>query len=158
MAALADWLASRTGSIGLYAAMPREPNLASLHVMGLPTTFCYPRTAPGGVMDFHRIDDPDTMVAGPFGIREPNPACHPMVAPSELAALVCPGLAFTTTGARLGRGGGFYDRYLARIATGIPLLGVAFPCQFVPEVPVDAHDVHMTHLVTESGVIAVEPA
>ena len=58
------------------------------------------------------------------------------------ALMLVPGVAFTVRGKRLGRGGGFYDRYLTENGDFI-LAGTAFPCQIVVDLPVEPHDVRM---------------
>jgi 5-formyltetrahydrofolate cyclo-ligase len=68
--------------------------------------------------------------------------------------LLVPLLAFDRTGARLGYGGGYYDRTLA----ALPLagrLGLAYAAQEVAEVPVGPHDVRLPAIATELGVIRV---
>jgi 5-formyltetrahydrofolate cyclo-ligase len=95
---------------------------------------------------------------GPFGIREPAPSGEPFGSGGEdFPALVfVPGLAFDAGGRRLGRGGGFYDRFLAGLeAAGRPYLamGLCTGCQLVPEVPVDDWDKRMDYLCTGEDLI-----
>ena len=66
--------------------------------------------------------------------------------------ILVPGRAFTEEGGRLGRGKGFYDKYLAKLlslisADNVFLLGVAFSCQIVKELPLDNHDILMNKVV-----------
>uniref|UniRef100_A0A7S3QMQ1 5-formyltetrahydrofolate cyclo-ligase n=1 Tax=Dunaliella tertiolecta TaxID=3047 RepID=A0A7S3QMQ1_DUNTE len=80
---------------------------------------------------------------------------------APLDVLLLPGLGFDTSGNRLGRGGGYYDKALERLMQRAqdlgrepPLLvGLAYSCQVVPEVPVDKHDKKVDVLVTAAGVI-----
>jgi len=85
------------------------------------------------------------------GIREPDSSGKPI--PTNLVDLVVvPGLGFTENGYRIGRGMGFYDRFLAQgDFVGISC-GLAFQDQIVPEVPVLDHDVPLSMLVTDRGV------
>ena len=62
-----------------------------------------------------------------------------------------PGLAFTRTGARLGYGGGWYDRLLAGADSSAVLLGVAYPFQMVEELPSEPHDIRLTAVVVAEG-------
>ena len=64
---------------------------------------------------------------------------------------VVPGLAFTRKGARLGYGGGWYDRFLAAADPSAVLLGVAYPFQMVEELPSEPHDIRLTDVVVAEG-------
>jgi len=65
---------------------------------------------------------------------------------------VCPGLAFTEQGDRLGTGRGFYDRYLATRRPRLAV-GLAYEAQIVPELPAEMHDRRMDLVVTEERII-----
>lgn len=67
---------------------------------------------------------------------------------SEIDLVLVPGVAFDKSGHRMGRGRGYYDRFLSRpeLATAYKL-GVCYPCQMVGAVPVDAHDVPMDNVL-----------
>lgn len=69
--------------------------------------------------------------------------------PAEaLDMAVVPLVAFDRTGARLGYGGGCYDRYLPTVAPGRPIVGIAFDEQRVDHVPTDAHDLPLPNIVS----------
>jgi 5-formyltetrahydrofolate cyclo-ligase len=80
------------------------------------------------------------------------------LAPSELAPLVEPDivlmplLGFDKRGTRLGYGGGYYDRTLAVMRKAPRLIGLAFDCQEIDEIPREFHDVPLDAVVTEAGV------
>jgi len=88
---------------------------------------------------------------GPHGLREPDPSLCPLVAPAEITLVLVPGLGFARGGARLGRGGGYYDRWLATLPPDTPTIGVAFAVQIVPGLPCEPHDRRVDHLVTDTG-------
>ena len=67
----------------------------------------------------------------------------PIVPAAELDMVVVPLVAFDRTGARLGYGGGCYDRYLPTVAPERPIVGIAFDEQRVDHVPTDAHDLSL---------------
>ncbi|WP_102107828.1 5-formyltetrahydrofolate cyclo-ligase [Oceaniglobus roseus] len=97
---------------------------------------------------------PDTpLVPGPFGAMVPE-------APEWMVPgiLIVPLLAFTATGARLGYGGGFYDRTLEVLRAGRPTLaiGFAFAAQEAERLPFDPNDQPLDHVVTERGVLTPE--
>jgi 5-formyltetrahydrofolate cyclo-ligase len=64
-----------------------------------------------------------------------------------------PGLAFTRKGLRLGRGGGYYDRYLAALPPTTLKIGVCFALQLVDAMPTEPHDQRMNAVVTEEGLV-----
>lgn len=104
----------------------------------------FPRTAPGGLV-FIACGN---LLPGPYGAREPM---GDTPAPAADLVLV-PGLAFDRAGYRLGRGGGFYDRFLQTLPLPLPTLcGVCFSCQITPAVPREAHDARVDFLLTENG-------
>ncbi len=73
------------------------------------------------------------------------------VDPSWPDVVIVPGVAYTRTGERLGQGGGWYDRYLPRCRDDAVVIGIAFECQIVDELPVGPHDVPVDCVVTEAG-------
>ena len=85
---------------------------------------------------------------GKFGILEPLPSA-PEITPDNLDTLICPGIAFSPSGIRLGQGGGYYDRYLAKTINA-RLIGVAFDLQIQDMLPNDLHDVAMHEIISES--------
>lgn len=97
----------------------------------------FPRVE-GERLVLHHIDGWTGLMPGAFGIDEPV-ASAPVVEPSAVEVAVVPGLAWTKEGARLGQGGGFYDRLLSQI--GGATMGVGFDVQMVDEVPLEPHDV-----------------
>jgi 5-formyltetrahydrofolate cyclo-ligase len=80
--------------------------------------------------------DETSFLVSDHGIREPHDPV--LLPPEELALVLVPGLAFDAAGGRLGRGGGFYDRFLAGVSC--PTVGVCHNCQIVSSIPADPHD------------------
>lgn len=64
--------------------------------------------------------------------------------------ILIPGLAFTISGKRLGRGKGYFDRYLSKI-DGVKI-GVAFECQVLKDIETDKYDIGMDYLITETNI------
>ncbi|AEH43932.1 5-formyltetrahydrofolate cyclo-ligase [Thermodesulfatator indicus DSM 15286] len=87
---------------------------------------------------------------GAYGIPEP-PENNPEIMPHELDLIILPGVAFDLSGGRLGYGGGFYDRLLAK-AQDITKIALAFECQLVKTLPLEAHDLRVNAIVTEKGL------
>lgn len=91
-------------------------------------------------------ETPDCMEVGAYGIQTPIRACAREMQPDEIDLIIVPGLAFDTFGGRLGRGAGFYDRYLKR--TIAFRMGFCLSQQVVEHVPMAYHDCHMQALST----------
>jgi 5-formyltetrahydrofolate cyclo-ligase len=130
-----------------------RPLIAALaargHRIGLPVV-----VKRGLPLIFRHWTPATELVAGNFRVMTPPPEA-PEVVPSLLAV---PLLAFDRAGYRLGYGGGFYDRTLAKLrgAGGKPLaVGVALSAQEVPAVPRDETDQPLDWIVTEREAIAI---
>jgi 5-formyltetrahydrofolate cyclo-ligase len=93
----------------------------------------------------------DPVAASSFGAMEPTGGA--VTAPLEVDVVVVPGVAFDRRGARVGYGGGFYDRFLPRTRAGVPAIAVAFALQVVGEVPEGILDRRVDAIVTEHEVI-----
>lgn len=147
-ARISEWLARELGpSPGVvlgFAAMPLEPDW---HSSQMETwTIGLPRVIEKG-LEFHRVLRWDALVAGALGNREPVVEAGSTL--GEGAVALVPGLAFDAKGGRLGRGGGFYDRFLAGFRGR--KIGVCFACQIVDEVPREPHDAAVDEVLTENG-------
>lgn len=94
----------------------------------------------------------DDLKRGAMNVWEPQAHCMP-VQVAELDVILVPGLAFTRQGARLGRGGGYYDRLLAQPECRARRLAVAFDVQIIDDIPCEAHDQRVAQIITESGLI-----
>jgi 5-formyltetrahydrofolate cyclo-ligase len=111
-----------------------------------------PRVAGDGmsVVEVDRLED---LAPGYRGILEPRPGSGRMVAWEEVEVALVPGLAFDVHGNRLGRGGGHYDRALARMDPKAVKIGLAFDFQVVERLPAEARDMPVDLVVTETRVI-----
>jgi len=104
----------------------------------------------------------ENLLPNQFGILEPDPAwklVDPFVPTGKLLLILTPGLAFDRQRRRLGRGKGFYDRFLCRVRRAHPAgsaswaVGLAFTEQLVERVPVSDHDELLDGIVTDREVI-----
>jgi 5-formyltetrahydrofolate cyclo-ligase len=146
---LRDWLADHPArTIAAFAALPGEPLLLPLLADFPDRRWILPRVD-GDTMRFH-LARPAALVAGTFGIPEP-PAEAPVCRLEDIELFLCPGMAFTAAGGRLGRGKGYYDRSLAAAPAALRA-GVCFREQIVPGLPVEPHDQPMHFLVTPDAV------
>lgn len=141
-------------AILFFAPMAQEPDvwplvgecLAAGKTVGLPR-FAAGRSGyvAGQVRDLER-----DLRIGRFQIREPVESC-PTLDLSQFDLILVPGIAFDHKGRRLGRGQGYYDRWLRDVG-GATLCGVAFEEQWFKEVPVEAHDIKMHFVASPTGV------
>ena len=102
-----------------------------------------------GVMEAVRVRALSDLVPGAFDIPTVREERREIVDPKSLDCVLVPGAAFSRTGARLGLGAGFYDRFLSEKAPQAQRIAVAFSCQLMEDIPVEAHDVKMQWIVTE---------
>jgi 5-formyltetrahydrofolate cyclo-ligase len=90
-----------------------------------------------------------------LGFREPRPEL-PLADPTEIDLVIVPGVAFDLQGQRLGRGKGYYDRFLSQPGVHWRTCALAFECQLADAVPHAAHDQGVEMLITEKRVIRGE--
>lgn len=135
--------------VSLFAALPREPDLRDLVALMPDRHFVFPRIR-DGVMEFHLIRDCRELEPGTWGIHEPKNDA-PLIDPEQIDLLLCPGLAFTPEGQRLGKGKAYYDRYLGRYQTNRPpCYGVTFSAFLCDAIPCEPHDVLMDRVIDET--------
>ena len=83
-----------------------------------------------------------------FAATDVDSSLFPIVPAEALDMVAVPLVAFDRTGARLGYGGGCYDRYLPILSPACQIVGIAFDEQRVDHVPTDAHDLPLSHIVS----------
>ena len=146
----------RTGmAAALYCALAGEvPTDRIRHAyLAAGALLYYPRVTGMRTLAFYPHREGDGWEPGPYGIPEPSNPAGVEPRRSGWDIIVVPGLAFDRGGNRLGRGFGYYDRFLGGLPDSVPRVGLAAAGQLVPEVPVDALDVPVHAVVTEDGVI-----
>jgi len=101
-------------------------------------------------LELRHVTDPEVdLVAGVWGIREPSEHCE-IVPVAMIDFMLVPGVAFTQDGARLGYGGGFYDRLLASLDRRTARIAAAFQLQIVEQLPEGPQDQRVDVVVTEN--------
>jgi 5-formyltetrahydrofolate cyclo-ligase len=153
---------ARSGDVlSLFGGLPDEPDLTlilpDLWQSGLRTAF-FLVPARQSMMEAREITDRSQLTRSTLGFWQPQIDAHQPLAlhPSQISAFLVPGLAFCPlTGSRLGRGGGFYDRYLRLANPSAPRIGICLEFQLQENVPAEPHDIPMTHLLTESQFLTV---
>jgi len=86
---------------------------------------------------------------GPYGIYQPKKQfMKRKVLLKSIDLAIVPGVAFDRFGNRLGRGGGYFDRFLSKLQKyNIPIFGLAFKFQIVKQLPTLSHDIPVTKLI-----------
>jgi 5-formyltetrahydrofolate cyclo-ligase len=91
------------------------------------------------------VDYDAELTCGPFGIRHPKEEYIRPVGLNDIDLVIVPGLAFDKAGNRLGRGHGYYDRFLGRLPKDVPTVGLAFAFQILEDFPpLEPHDLSVT--------------
>lgn len=140
---LPEFRAART--VAVFAALPDEPATDEVLARWASTRRVVLPRVEGDAMRFYACR-PDALVFGAFGILEPQG--ERLCPAGEIDLVVCPGVAFTADGRRLGRGRGYYDRYLGDPAFRGFRVGVCYAHQLVDDLPVEPHDVRMDRVIT----------
>lgn len=139
------------GTIAMFGGLRSEPDLVSsfmpwLHAQGWRTVFF---AVEGIDLIPIEVTTQEDLKRGAMGVWEPSGSTQ--VTLNSIDIILVPGLAFgLRDGARLGRGGGFYDRLLAHPETArARRIGIAFHVQMLPDVPCEAHDIGVSEIITE---------
>ncbi len=136
--------------IAAYWATDGEVDLAEWMMGQTQVTVTLPRMGSNKTMQFYRLDATDTLVRNQFGILEPG-ATAQLISSQEISVMLVPLVSFDAMGNRLGRGGGYYDRFLSALAPRPYLVGVGFACQQHPKLTEQTWDVRMDAVVTENA-------
>jgi 5-formyltetrahydrofolate cyclo-ligase len=138
-------------TILFYASFDGEVDTAEMikQARQLGKRIALPRTVPSNKEIIPTLwDAHNPLMEGNYGIKEPREESQRLDI-GELDAVVVPGLAFDESNHRLGRGGGYYDRFLAGLPKDIPSFGLAFDFQRVNRIPDRLeHDIAVTYVVT----------
>lgn len=130
------------GTIAAYYSVGTEPDTHGL-VFALWKRGSYvvlPVLLPDGDLDWASYEGPGSLAPGPLGLLQPT---EPVRGPGTVAradVVLVPALAVDASGNRLGRGGGSYDRALARVGEQVPTIGLIYDGELLPSVPAEPHD------------------
>ena len=138
----------RAEVVALFSPLPDEINIFPL-VASLGCRVVLPRITMSSpeesLMEFYDYS-PEEICDGAFGIREPQG--KRAVKADQIDLMVVPGVAFTRSGERLGRGKGYYDRYLAREGFRAFCVGVCHSCQLRESLPTEVFDKRMSIVIS----------
>lgn len=145
----------RAATVAAYVSLDGEPGtgplLEALRADGKRVIL--PVLLPDGDLDWAPYDGPDGLVPASRGLLEP---AGPRLGPDAVAtadAVLVPGLAVDTSGIRLGRGGGSYDRALGRVPVGTFTCVLLYEGEVGVPVPVEPHDRPVGCAATPTGVV-----
>ncbi|WP_433232600.1 5-formyltetrahydrofolate cyclo-ligase [Actinomadura formosensis] len=140
------------GTIAAYVSIGDEPDTRGL-LFALWKRGAYvllPRLLPDGDLDWASYEGPDSLVPGPRGCLEPSEPPRGPGAVASADVVLTPAVAVDRTGVRLGRGGGSYDRALARVGPAILTVALLYDDELVESLPAEPHDQRVRAVVTPS--------
>lgn len=142
--------------VGAFQPFKSEPSLLDFYRENPDLQFVFPVVYETGDMRFYKPLGHKAWRQHSLGFREPNPDTAESVDSSyNISLFLIPGLAFDRKGRRLGRGKGFYDRFLFQKKTF--KVGVAWSDQIHEEdLPEEEHDIRMDAVVTEKFILIPE--
>jgi 5-formyltetrahydrofolate cyclo-ligase len=148
------------GTVAAYYSIGAEPDTRGL-VFALwkrGTYVLLPRLQPDGDLDWASYEGPDSLVTGPRGLAEPGEPPRGAGAVARADVVLAPALAVDRAGNRLGRGGGSYDRALARVGPLIPVIALLYDNELLARVPAEPHDTPVRAAVRPGAGITWLPA
>ncbi len=141
-------------TVFLYLGVGAEPDTrpALRAALARGKTVALPRVTGPGLMEAGRVRALSELRPDRYGIPAPPPESG-TVPPECFDLILVPGAAFTRDGGRLGRGGGYYDRYLPQTRGVKAALVRAF--QLFPALPIQPHDIPVDLLLTDAGEVLI---
>ena len=136
-------------TILMYHSLPDEVDTHSAldKLLAMGKKVLLPKVISDTGMTIHEYTGKDSLQPSePYGILEPTTP-ELSIINCQLSIAVVPGMAFDRQGHRLGRGKGYYDRFLSRIPN-IYKIGVCFPFQMLESIPSESTDVVMDEVIT----------
>ncbi len=148
----------KADTVFVFVSMPTETDTSGLIGKALSSgkRLCVPKIVGDGIMEAVEIKNQAQLSSGKFGIYEPDDTCLP-VSKNEIDLVLLPCLAADEKGRRLGRGGGYYDRFCEGCG-GVKL--VLCPEMLLlgeGEIPTEKWDIIADGVVTEKRFISAKP-
>jgi len=148
------------GTVAAYYSVGAEPDTRGL-VYALwkrGTYVLLPLLRPDGDLDWASYEGPDSLVPGPRGLQEPGEKPRGPDAIARADVVLAPALAVDHAGNRLGRGGGSYDRALARVGPLIPVIALLYDAELLGHLPAEPHDTPVRAVARPEAGITWLPA
>lgn len=149
----------RAATVAAYVSLAHEPGtgllVEQLHALGRRVIL--PVLLPDNDLDWATYAGAESLVPAARGLLEPAGTRWGPDAVATADVVLCPGLAVDRRGYRLGRGGGSYDRALARVPLGTFVCTPLYDHEVLAAVPTEPHDRPVTAVVTPTGVTRLRP-
>ena len=117
--------------------------------------FCFPvmdlKTKSIRAFEVKNLDE--DFKPGPYGVMEPDVGKTKETYINEIDMVIVPGLSFDYQRNRLGRGAGFYDRFLTNLTPSIKKVGIAFECQLLSDLPIHLQTDQKVDIVVSEKII-----
>ena len=137
-------------SVLCFSPIQSEPNIRPAIQHWIRSNFrVYLPKVEGGHIQSYIVNENDNLISSSMGILEPDPSNSIKISPVEIDFILIPGIGFTRDGKRLGRGGGFYDKYLEKTLPQTLKIGVAFSLQVIDTMRTENHDIPVDLLITD---------
>jgi 5-formyltetrahydrofolate cyclo-ligase len=150
--------AQMAGVVAAYVSVGAEPDTQALIFAFFKrgTYVLLPRLQPDNDLEWASYEGPDSLVPGPHGLLEPAEPSRGVNAITSADLVIVPALAADRQGHRLGRGGGSYDRALARVGPAVPTIALLYDHELLDAVPAGPLD-HPVSAVAQptQGIISL---
>ena len=140
---------AENSSVLCYSPLQSEPNIWPAITYWLNSNFrvCLPKVE-GQSIESYIIKGTENLTRSSLSILEPDPSKHASISAMEIDFIIVPGIGFSPEGKRIGRGGGYYDRFLGTVSEPTLKVGVAFNSQITADIPTQKHDIPVDLLIT----------
>lgn len=145
--------AQMAGTVATYLSFGTEPATTGIaYALWKRGTYVLaPRLLPDNDLEWASYEGPDDLRRGTHGGPEPTEPSRGADAVRSAGIVLVPALAVDATGLRLGRGGGSYDRVLARLHPNTLTIALVYDDELVPELPAEPHDRRVRAALTPAG-------
>ncbi len=140
------------GTVAAYVSVGAEPPTQSLlfALWKRGTYVLVPRLLPDHDLEWASYEGPESLAPGRYGLLEPTEPVRGTDAVRSADIVIVPSLAVSPAGVRLGRGGGSYDRVLARVGPGVLTVTPVYDDELVESLPAEPHDRPVRAAITPS--------
>lgn len=141
-----------------FVSVNNEPDTSAVlsQAINQGKTLCVPRIIGDGIMQAVAITSIDEFETATMGIMEPSVENNNIISAEKIDLAVVPCMAGTLDGFRLGKGGGYYDRFLAGYYGNSVLFCADDLILEKDEIPLDSHDIKCGYIATQTKLIKCE--